>query len=321
MRPGATAPRGRRGTLVNRALAAVLVAGAGACGTEPSEVEPGVYRLVAADSATSTTLACFASSSHYSGGELVSQGDCDVALRGFEARFDSTGPIPVLRFTARVRLEGGDTAAWEVGIPATVQNNVIQYDFTTVTGPLRDEEWFILPRAGTLVNGMLTLLMTTSISTGQPDRTDYVRLDPSVFILTATGRPPPQSSLAPRYVGASFSGQPAEYCTLPTATLPSRCFHRSFSLTSSGSTWVAMYDELVTADVDTLGGMSLTASELTVTHPNAFVRITSPGSDRPGLPLRFGAEGSVAGGTLTLFTTYFSFDGTPLVSPIVANAE
>jgi hypothetical protein len=300
------------------------MAGAAACGTEPSKVEPGVYRLVAADSATTTTLACFASSSHYSGGELVGQADCDVALRSFEARFDSTGPVPVLRLTARVRLQSGDTTTWQVGLPATVQHSAIQYDFTTVTEPLTDEQVFILPPAGTLVNRVLTLLMTEYTATGLPERTDYARKDPSVFILTANGRPPPPSSLAPHYAGVSFSGQPAEYCTVPTATLPSRCFHRAFSLSSSGISWMVTYDELVTAEADTLGGMSVTASDLTVFHPNAFVRVFAPGPSPPNTPgalRRFEAQGSIVGGTLTLFTAYSSLDGSPLVSPIVANAE
>ena len=316
--------RQRGWTAARHALLAAVMAGVVGCGTEPSELEPGAYRLVAADGANSTTLACFASSSHYLGGDLVGQGDCDVALRSFEARFDSSGPMPVLRVTARVRLQGGDTAAWQIGIPATVQNNVIEYDFTTVTGPLTDEEVFILPQAGTLVNGVLTFLMTEYTASGQPDRTEYLRLDPSVFILTATGRPPPQSSLAPHYTGVSFSGQPAEYCTVPTATLPSRCFHRAFSLSSSGISWVATYDELVTAGADTLGGMSVTASDLAVDHPNAFVRVYMPGPsppNTPGTPRQFEAQGSIVGGILTLFTAYSSLDGSPLVSPIVANAE
>jgi hypothetical protein len=299
---------------------AAVIAGAGACGTEPSDVEPGVYRLVAADSATTGILPCFASSSRYSSGALVSHAECDVALRGFEARFDSTGPIPKLVFTARVRLQDGDTA-WQIGIPATVLNNTIQYDANGLVAPFTDEQTFILPWTGTFVAGVLTLLMPTFSSSGLPDRTEYVRQDPSVFVLTATGRPPSPSPLAARYDGVSFSGRPADYCTTATVDLPSRCFHRSFTLTSRGSSWVAAYDEAVTADGDLVGGMSLTAASLSVAHPNAFIRVSSPGPGTEGTPLRFDAQGSLVGRTLTLFPTYYSFDGSSLVSPIVASAE
>jgi hypothetical protein len=70
-----------------------VIAGAGGCGTEPNDVEPGVYRLVASGSATSGTIPCFASSWHYSGGALVGQEDCNVALRSFEARFEPPGTL------------------------------------------------------------------------------------------------------------------------------------------------------------------------------------------------------------------------------------
>ena len=300
---------------------AAVIAGAGGCGTEPSDVEPGVYRLVVADSSTSGTIPCFASSWQYSGGTLVRQEDCDVALRSFEARFDSTGPTPKVVFTARVRLQDGDTSAWQIGIPARVQNNTLQYDFSSVVDPFSDEQMFITPLAGTFVGGVLTLLMPTFTGSGLPDRTEYVRQDPSVFILTATGRLPSSSPLAVHYAGVSFSGLPADYCTTATVSLPSRCFHRSFTLSSSGSSWEAAYDEVVTAEGDTVGAMSLVASNLTVTHPNTFVRVSSSGPGREGTPLRFDAQGSLVGRTLTLFPTYYTLDGTPLVSPIVASAE
>jgi hypothetical protein len=302
-------------------VTAAAIAGAGGCGTEPADVEPGVYRLVAADSSTSGTIPCFASSWQYSGGALVRHEDCDVALRSFEARFDSTGPTPELVLTARVRLHDGDTAAWRMGIPATVQNNTIHYDLSAIVGPFTDEQLFITPRTGVSVGGVLTLLMPGFSGSGLPDRTEYVRQDPSVFVLTATGRLPTPAPLAARYAGVWFSGLPADYCTTVTVALPSRCFHRSFRLSSSGSSWAVAYDEVVTTEGDTLGGLSLTASSLTVTHPNAFVRVSSPGPGTEGTPLRFDAQGSLVGGTLTLFTTYFSLDGSPLVSPIVASAE
>jgi hypothetical protein len=97
-----------------------------------------------------------------------------------------------------------------------------------------------------------------------------------VLVLTATGRPPSPLPLAARYDGVSFSGRPADYCTTATVDLPSRCFHRSFTLSSSGSSWVAAYDEAVTADGDLVGGKSLTATSLSVAHPNAFIRVSSP---------------------------------------------
>jgi hypothetical protein len=166
--------------------------------------------------------------------------------------------------------------------------------------------------AGTFVGGVLTLLMPTLTGNGLPDRTEYVRQDPSVFVLTATGRLPNRSPLAARYVGMSFSGLPADYCTTATVALPNRCFHRSFTLSSSGSSWVAAYDEVVTAEGDTVGAMSLIVPSLAVIHPNAFIRVSSPGTGTAGTPLRFDAQGSLVGRTLSLFTTYYSFDGSPL---------
>jgi hypothetical protein len=302
-------------------VTAAVIAGAGACGTEPSDVDPGVYRLVSADSATTGTLTCFASSWHYSGGALVGHEECDVALRSFEARFDSTGPIPKLVFTARVRLQNGDTAAWQIGLPATVQNNTIQYDPSGFVAPFTEEQTFITPWAGTFVAGVLTLLMPTFASSELPDRTEYVRQDPSVFVLTAGGRPPSPSPLSARYAGVSFSGHPADFCTPGTVDLPSRCVHQSFTLTSSGSAWTAAYDEAVTVDGDIVGGKSLTATSLSVAHPNAFIRVSSPGPGPEGTLLRFDAQGSLVGRTLTLFPIYNSLDGIPLVSPIVASAE
>lgn len=79
--------------------------------------------------------------------------------------------------------------------------------------------------------------------------------------------------------------------------------------------------EVVTAAGDTVAAMSLIAPSLTVTHPNAFVRVSSAGPGTGGTPLRFDAQGSLVGRTSTLFTSYYSLDGRPLVSPIVASAE
>jgi hypothetical protein len=301
-------------------VTAAALAGAVGCGTEPSDTEPGAYQLVEADSATTRTLPCFASTWRYSGGALVSHEECNVALRAFEARFDSAGPTSTLVFTARVRMQGDDTASWQVGIPATVQHHTIHYDFSEVVAPFTDEQIFITPLTGTLVDGVLTLLMPTFTGSGQPDRTEYVRQDPSVFVLTATGRSPGPSPLAGRYAGVAFSGLPADHCTTATVGVPSRCFHRSFALTSGGDVWGAAYEEIITAEGDTLGGTSLSATSLTVTHPNAFVRVSSPGPAE-GAPLRFDAQGTLVGGTLTLFTSYRFLDGSPLVSPIVARAE
>jgi hypothetical protein len=308
-------------TAARSVVMAAVIAGGGGCSTEPSDGEPGAYRLVAVDSLTSGTIPCFASSWQYSSDALIRREDCDVALRSFEARFDSTGPTSKVVFTARVRLQDGDTAAWQVGIPATVQNNTLQYDLGAVVAPFTDEQRFITPLTGTFVGGVLTLLMPTFTGSGLRDRTEYVRQDPSVFVLTATGRPPNPSPLAAHYAGVSFSGLPADYCTAATVARPSLCFRRSFSLSASGSSWLAAYDEVVTAEGDTVGAMALMASSLAVTHPNAFVRVSSPGPGTEGTLLRFDAQGSLVGGTLTLFTTYYSLDGRPLVSPIVASAE
>lgn len=315
------APLPRWETAVRLVVTAAVIVGAGGCSTEPSDGGPRVYRLVAADSSTSATLPCFASSWQYSSGALVRHGDCDVALRSFEARFDSTGPTPLVVFIARVRLQDGDTAAWQIGLPATVQNNTLQYDASGFVAPFTDEQTFITPLTGTFVGGVLTLLMPTFAGSGLPDRTEYVRQDPSVFILTATGMMPSRSPLAARYAGVSFSGVPAEYCITATVAPTNSCVRRSFTFSSSGSSWVAAYDEVVTVSGDTVAGMSLTASSLTVTHPNAFVRVSAPGPGQEGTPLRFDAQGSLVGGTLTLFPSYFSLDGRPLVSPIVASAQ
>ena len=301
---------------------AALIVGVGGCGTEPSDGGPRVYRLVAVDSSVSGTVPCFASSWQYSDGALVRQEDCDVSLRGFEARFDSAGPIPMLIFTASVRSKSGGAATWQIGIPTTIENNTIQYDFSSVETPYTAEQAFVVARAGTFVNGVLTLLMPQYSSSGLPDRTEYFRQGPTVFALTADGRPLRPSALADRYVGVSFSGLPADYCTTATVSMPGRCFHRSFTLSSAGSPWLVDYHEVVTADADTLGGMSLTDAGLTVVaHRNAFVRVSSSGPGQPGDLLRFDAQGFLVGRSLTLFTTYYSFDGTPLVSPIIAAAE
>ena len=39
-----------------------------------------------------------------------------------------------------MRLQAGDTAAWQIGIPAGVQNNTLQYDFGSVVDPFSDEQ-------------------------------------------------------------------------------------------------------------------------------------------------------------------------------------
>jgi hypothetical protein len=302
-------------------LAISAIAAAGGCGTEPSDAGPAVYRLAGADNTATGTLQCFASSWQYEGGGLVRHGDCDVALRGFEATLDTTVPMPELVLTARVRLQDGGATTWRVSLPATVQNNTVQYDFDRFVDPLTSEQVFIAPEAGTLVDGVLTLLMRVSSNNGLPDRTEYARLDPSVFVLTATGTLPTPSDLAPRYTGVWFSGAPADYCTPEDPGVPSRCFHQSFTLASGGGSWAAAYDQVVTMAGVTAGQVSVTASNLTVSRQNSFVRVASPGTATPNTPLEFEAEGSLVGRTLTLFTNYRLLDGSTLVSPIVARAE
>jgi hypothetical protein len=293
----------------------VLLHAAG-CGTEPSDDEPRRYQLVAADDASTGRIACFASTWRYEGGVQVYQGDCDVALRSFTARFDSAGPIPALVLAAGVTLEGGDTATWQVRVPTRVRNSTIEYDFSTVAEPFTAEQVFVLPLAGTLVDGVLTLLMATFSSNGLPDRTEYVRQAPSVFILTTTGRPPASSALIGRYVGVAFAGMSPEHCN---AEVPSRCLHQSFTLSSDGSAWTALYDEVVTAEADTLGGRSLEARNLMLTRTNGLVRITD---DEPsGSVLHFEAKGWLVGSTLTLFPSFSFLNGSRLPSPIVSRAQ
>ena len=171
-------------------VAISTIAAAGGCGTEPSDAGPAVYRLAGADNTVSGTVECFASSWQYEGGGLVRHGDCDVALQSFEATLDTTVPMPELVLTARVLLQDGGATTWRVSLPATVQNNTVQYDFDRFVDPLTSEQVFIAPVAGTLVDGVLTLLMRVSSNNGLPDRTEYARLDPSVFVLTAMGTLP-----------------------------------------------------------------------------------------------------------------------------------
>jgi hypothetical protein len=310
----------RRPAAASAFAMAAVIAAVGGCGTEPSDLVPGGYRLAAGEEVAGSAIACFASTWRYEGGSPIAQGDCDVALRSYEARFDSTGAVPTLVLSAQVRLESGETATWEIGIPTRVRNNVIEYDFSTVTAPLTPEQLFILPRAGTVVSGVLTLLMPTFASSGQPDRTEYFRQDPSVLLLTPTGRPPGPSTLAGRYTGVSFAGFTGEQCATPSIDQPNTCIHRSFTLTSGGGSWLAAYDQVVTAEGDTVGGLSVTAGNLTVVvHPSSFVRVASPETEGPHL--RFDAEGSLVSGTLTLFIASTLFDGTPVISPIVARAR
>jgi hypothetical protein len=238
-------------------------------------------------------------------------------------RFDSTGPVPELVVTARLRLPGGDTTVWEAALPAGVRNGTVQYDAGAITVPitLSDEQLFILPIAGTLVRGVLTLLLSTHSGNGSltGEGPDYVRPAPTVFILTASGGLPTSPPLAPRYEGFSFNGSPTDDC--PTeASPPGSCRHYSFTLAASGSAWAVDYHDAVTVGADTLGSASLHISNLTIAQSHAFVR-ASTGSEPPGSPLRFDALGSVVGGTLTLFTNYWFLDGRPLASPIVLNAE
>ena len=281
----------------------VLLYAAG-CGTEPSDDVPGGYRLVAADDGSAGRIACFASTARYEAGGLVDQGECDVELRTYTARLDSAGPIPELVLAAEVVREGGITDTWAVRVPTRIRNSTIEYDFTTVTEPFTAEQVFILPLGGTLANGVLTLLMPTFSSSGLPDRTEYLRPAPSIFVLTITGRPPASPALAGRYVGDAFAGTPAEQCD---TEVPSRCFHRTFTLSSAGQAWMALYDEVVTAGQDTLGGRSLEAGNLRLTRTNGFVRITD---DEPPISvLHFEAKGALAGSTLTLFPTFSFLDG------------
>lgn len=148
--------------LVTAALAALS-----GCGTEPADGSATVYRLAAMDGVTGTSLSCFASYIQYAGGTSVRSGDCAVALRSLEVWFDCTGPAPTLVTTARV-VQDGEAATWQVAVPTTIRNNTIQYDFGTVAAPLTVQQLFVLPWAGTLVDGVLALRMANGFSTGEP---------------------------------------------------------------------------------------------------------------------------------------------------------
>jgi hypothetical protein len=296
------------------ATIAALAAASG-CGTDPGEGSAEVFRLAATDGSTGSSLRCFASSIQYSGGAVVRSGDCDVALRSLEVRFDSTGPVPALVVTARV-LQNGDTATWQARVPATVQNSTIQYDFSTVTEPFTDQEAFVLPWAGTLVDGVLTLRMASSYSSGQPDRTEYFRLHPTVFVLTPTGRLPRVTPLAQHYTAFAFAGLPTDYCSESTPELPSRCFHTSFTLMSTGGSGTVAYEAAVRWQTDTAGALYQSTVGVAVTHSNTYVRVVSPETPPLHVPLAFEAEGSLVGDVLTLFTYTEHFS-----SPIVARAE
>jgi len=296
------------------ATAAALAAAPG-CGTEPAEGSSGAYVLAATDSSTGSSLPCFASSIQYSGGSVVRSGDCDVALRSLEARFDSAGPVPTLVVTARV-VQDGDTGTWQVGVPATIQNSTIQYDFSTVTGPFTDQQAFVLPWAGTLVDGVLTLRMASSFNSGQPDRTEYFRLHPTVFILTPAGRRPRLTPLARRYTAFAFAGLPTDYCSEGTPDLPSRCFHTSFTLSNTGSSALVEYEAAVRWQTDTAGDRYQAKASVMVAHRNTYVRVVSPETPSLYVPRAFEAEGSLVGDVLTLFTYSEHFS-----SPIVARAE
>ncbi len=292
------------------AFATALLAAAAGCGTEPSDDAPGAYRLAVADGVATGRIPCFASTWRYEGGGVVHQGECDVALRGFTVRFDSARTVPALVAAAEVTLESEDTATWEIAVPAVIRNSTIEYDFGSISEPLSAEQVFVFPFAGTLTGDVLTLRMTTFSSSGLPDRTEYVRQNPTVFVLTRNGRPPAPATLAGRYEGVAFAGQPVDHCT---TEVPSRCFHHGFTLARDGGAWTAAYEEIVTIEGDTVGAQSLEARNLTLTHTNGFVRITD--AEPPMSVLHFEAEGSLVGGTLTLFP------GFALSAPIVSRTR
>lgn len=298
------------------ATAAALAALPG-CGTEPADGSAAVYRLAAADGTTGTSLSCFASYVQYAGGTSVRSGDCAVALRSLEVRFDSAGPVPTLVATARV-VQDGEAATWQVAVPATISNNTIQYDFTTVTGPFSARQWFVLPWAGTLVDGVLTLRMANySPSSGEPDRTDYSRPHPTIFILTPTGQPPRVTRPARRYTGFGFDGQPTDYCTEDTPGLPGRCFHTSFTLSTTADSGIVEYTSEIRWKADSSLAYQFTSTvHVGVARANAYVRVVSPDTPSIYVPRAFEAEGSVVGDVLTLFISGGSY-----ATQIVARAE
>ena len=299
-----------------RALLATAAALAAGCGTEPGGGSAGAYHLAAMDGLRGTSLSCFASYIQYAGGTSVRTGDCAVALRSLEVRFDSAGPLPTLVATARV-VQDGEAAIWEIAVPATIRNHTIQYDFSTVTGPMTEQQAFVLPRAGTLTDGVLTLRMTNFSATPQSDGFDYWRSHPSVFILTPSGQPPRLARLARRYTGFAFDGQPTDYCTEDGPGLPSRCFHTSFTLSSAGDTGTVRYESRVRWHTDTaLAGSYESRVSVLVDHPGAYVRVVSPDTPSVYVPRAFEAEGSVVGDVLTLFINSGGY-----TSPIVAGAE
>ncbi len=312
----------RRGISFAWALATTALGSAlAACGTELSDLLPGDFRLAAADSVMTGTVPCFASSTRYSAGIVVAQGTCDIALRSLRARFDSTSPTPLLIVTARLQVQGGDTMTWEVGYPATVQNGAIQYGGGSGEPiALTSEQLFILPSAGTLAGGVLTLLMPTYSGSGSfsGNGTDYFRASPSVFILTPTGAVLGASVLSPRYAGFSFAGYLPAYCFIPTAGQDSVCRDQSFTLAADAGTWTVEYRSTTTVAGDTVAGASLHAANLTIRQVDSFVHVLPPA---PGdSPLLFEAVGSLAGATLTLFPRVEFLDGTQLPSPIVMSA-
>jgi hypothetical protein len=313
----------RRGISFAWALTTTALGSAlGACGTEPSDLLPRDYRLAAVDSVRAGTAPCFASSTRYSAGMVVDQGTCDIALRSLRARFDSTGPAPLLIVTARLQVQGGDTTTWEVGYPATVQHGAIQYGVGSAEPiALTSEQLFILPTAGTHAGGVLTLLMPTYSGSGSfsGNGLDYFRASPSVFILTPTGALLGASALSPRYAALSFAGYPPAYCSMPTAGQGSVCRDQSFTLAADAGTWTVEYRSTTTVAGDTVGGASLHAANLTIRQVYSFVQVISPPPGYP--PLAFDAVGSLAGATLTLFPRVQFLDGTQLPSPIVMSAR
>jgi hypothetical protein len=299
-----------RACLVTAALAALS-----GCGTEPADGSATVYRLAAMDGVRGTSLSCFASYIQYAGGTSVRSGDCAVALLSLEVRFDSTGPAPTLVTTARV-VQDGEAATWQVAVPTTIRNNTIQYDFGTVAAPLTAQQVFVLPWAGTVVDGVLTLRMANAFSTGEPDRTDYFRLHPTVFILTPSGQPPRVTRPARRYTGFAFDGLPTDYCTEDAPGLPARCFHTSFSLTATADSGTVDYQSAVRWQTDTLASQFESRARVRVAHTNAYVQLVSPDTPSVLVPRAFEAEGSVIGDVLTLFIRTEGY-----ASPIVARAE
>jgi hypothetical protein len=328
--------RGRARSAIDKPLAiagalAVTTLAVTACGTEPNAEPSGTYYLAAVDSLPAAQAGCFAILN--GNVDATPYPPCAYLKRAFEATFDSSGASPALVLRAAVLSQSGDTSTWQLRMATTVKNGVI----VMTPGPdylsLKAEQTFLLPVAGTLVDGVLTLQMPDygyDMEGGGNSGPVYGRPRRTMFMLTASGAMPPTTAVAPNYAAVAFAEFPASWCDEGTATVPGFCTDQAFTLTRSGSTWSIDYQRYYWRVVrtDTLGASSLHIDSLPLVQRGPYVALGKPLPPIPppsagGFPyyINFSATGSVVGTTLTLFPLYESSFGTNLPNPVILKVQ